>query len=556
MKKVIGRGVITIPEMIERGAREFHNRPALIKRQGNTYIVTTYSEMAEEVESIANALVSMGLRPSQRVAILGTNSPEWAKAYLSILKAGGVCVPLDSLLTQNEIIHLLMDSGARFAFISNKFIDAILEKTDAFEVDKNLIILEEKSISKLIEIGRNKSMPNAHTPPSLDDTASIIYTSGTTGNPKGVMLTHRNIISDCAACYEAVGILEDEHFLSVLPMHHTLECTAGFLLPLYSGCRITFARSLRSKYIIEDLKASRATVMIGVPLLFQKMLEGIYRAVDRQPISKRLAFKAMLNSVKVAERAGVKWMGRRIFKGLREKAGLGAIKFFIVGGAPIREQIIREFRYLGINVLQGYGLTEASPVLTLNPVDNPKDKSIGRPLPTVKVKVVEPNNEGMGELSFKGPMIMKGYYKNITATKDVLTDDGWLLTGDMGFIDEDGYCYISGRAKNLIVTPAGKNVYPEELEASLIESRYILEAMVYGNPIYTGGEEVRAVIVPDYEKIGADKDVMETISREVRAINASLAGYKRIKGFILRDEELPKTATKKIKRHLVKIDTL
>lgn len=558
------RGIYTIPEVLERSASSFGKRPALIKRTEKGDVVTTYEDLFEDVKLLARGLLKHGLKFGDKVAILGSNSPEWGKAYLATATVRGICVPLDSLLTRNEINHLLADSRVKVAFVATKFLDWVMERDSNFPGPEKIVILDWErgkppsgtmTIDQLMRDGEKG--PTIESSPSLEDMCAIIYTSGTTGRPKGVMLSHKNLISDCAACYQAVDI-RDDHFLSVLPMHHTFECTAGFLLPLYSGCTVTYARSLKSKYIIEDLRASKATVMLGVPLLFQKMLEGINRGISKQPVLKRGVVRALMNAVKTGEKIGAKNLGTTLFKGLREKAGLGHLRLLVVGGAPIRPQIPRDFRRLGLKMLQGYGLTEASPVLTLNTEHASKDDSIGKPLPGVEVKVIDPNEDGVGELAFRGPMVMKGYYKNDKATKQVLTEDGWLLTGDLGWVDRQGYCYISGRGKNLIVTSAGKNVYPEELESILVESPYILEAMVYGKPLPTGGEEVRAIIVPDYETIGqhykkglAEQEIRRLISKDVKRVNQNLSSYKRIKGFLIRDEEFPKTSTRKIKRHLV-----
>ena len=560
------RGIFPIPEIVRRGAEEFGSRPALIKRTSRGDEITTYDDLFRDVKLVARGLRDLGVGQGDKVALLGHNSPEWAKAYLGTSLASATCVPIDSLLTQNEITHLLGDSSARVAFVSTRFLDLILDSLLGLHSLRHIIVTDweegkppEGAIPWKEFLKRGDRASGLGDGPDLDSLAAIIYTSGTTGRPKGVMLTHKNIVSDCAACYQAVKI-GHERFLSVLPMHHTFECTAGFLLPLYSGCTITFARSLKSKYIIEDLKASRATVMLGVPLLFQKMLDGIKRGVEKAPYRKRLAFNAMMRIVKAGEKVGRDHLGRIFFRGLREKAGLGDLRYLIVGGAPVRAQIPRDFRRLGIMMLQGYGLTEASPVLTINPEEAPKDTSIGKPLPGVEVKVVDPDDNGVGELAFRGPMVMKGYYNAPKATREGLTDDGWLLTGDLGWIDQNDYCYISGRSKNLIVTPAGKNVYPEEIEAILCDSPHILETMVYGKPLPTGGEEVRALIVPDYETIGelyrgplSESEINGLISKDVKRVNNMLAGYKRIKSFKIRDEEFPKTSTRKIKRHLIQV---
>ncbi len=556
---------MTLPEMAAGSFRKFSDRPALVARDPGGDRIITYRELGARVNAMARGLVKTGLRAGDRCVILGPNSPEWALAYLSVTTVGGVCVPIDSLLSENEIRRLIADSKAKTAFVAPKFLDCVLDTGRGFPVPDHIIAMAHNPGSLPDQVMDMEAMESKGTSRiklpkiKLEDVAAIIYTSGTTGSPKGVMLTHKNIVSDVVACSQAVS-LGREMFLSVLPMHHTFECTAGFLLPIYSGCAITFARSLKSRSILEDLKASKATVMLGVPLLFQKMIEGIFRAVSKKSAVQRAAFKTIMAMVKAGERAGKSDLGVKLFRNLREKAGIGHLRFLVAGGAPLMAWIPREFRRLGLPMIQGYGLTEASPVLTINPLDAPVDRSIGKLLPGVQVKILNKDASGVGELAFKGPMVMKGYYKNKQATEEVLDREGWLRTGDLGYMDESGYIYICGRAKDLIVTPAGKNVYPEEIEAELNRSPFILESMVYGKPTKTGGEIVEALIVPDFETIGehvgrknlTDEYINSLVAKEVKRVNQQMASYKRIKGFTLREEELPKTSTRKIKRHLIK----
>ncbi len=556
----------SIPEMVAQSAQRWPDRPALAQRAPEWSL--TYGELDRLITHLARGIKELGLKRGERCALLGPNSIYWGAAYVAVQRAGGVCVPLDSLLSENELRLLLADAKVRLAFVAPRFLDCVLETHRGFPGPKAIVCLGPERrgevpdgvvpFEEVVERGERSKVKLQ--PAGMDQNAAIIYTSGTTGNPKGVMLSHRNFIADAKACSQAVEIGR-ERFISVLPIHHTFEFTAGFILPLLTGCSVTYARSLKSRYIIEDIRASKATVMLGVPLLFQKMMEGLLRAVERQPLPKRMAFRATLKAVHTAERMGRPWLGRRLFKGLREKAGLASLRMLIAGGAPLPPKVPRFFRWLGFLMLQGYGLTEASPVLTINPPDAPKDESIGKPLPGVDVRILNPDEDGVGELAFRGPMIMQGYLNNEEATREVLSADGWLRTGDLGYRDHDGYLYVCGRAKNLIVTPAGKNVYPEEIENEINQSPYILESMVYGRQLPSGGEEVCAVIVPDYEAIGElmgkkhmDEGAVKGLcDKEIRRINQGLASYKRIKSYTIRDEELVKTSTKKIKRHLAKV---
>ncbi|MBW1938469.1 MAG: AMP-binding protein [Deltaproteobacteria bacterium] len=557
------RGV-TLPEMVRLSADEFGSQPALIAREPQGDRAITFGELGNKVESLARGLVDYGLKKNANCAILGPNSPEWAVAYLATTSAGGICVPIDSQLSENEILHLMADAKVAMAFVAPEFLDCVLDTSKSFLKPKQVIALaldnkdiqgDAISFEELASKGQQARDPLPQTVP--EDVAAIIYTSGTTGSPKGVILTHGNIVSDITACYKAMEF-KQEHFLSILPMHNSFECTAGFLMPIYSGSTITFAQNQKSRGVLEDLKASRATVILGGPLLFQEMLEEIYEAIRRVPAAETAA-NILLQTVKMCERLGMKNLGTLFFKDVREVVGIDSLRFLVACGAPLMPKIPREFRFLGIKMLHGYGLAEASPVLTFNPVDKPVDESIGTLLSGVEVRILKPDETGVGEFAFKGPMIMKGYYKGPEATQEVLDSDGWLKTGDLGYQNEKGYLCICGRAKNLIVTPAGKNIYPEEIESGINQSPFVLESIVY---YHNKGseEEVRAVIVPDYKAICenshgrhlSDQEVHKLISKVVKIANKTLAPFKRVTSFTLIDKELPKTSTKKIKRHIFK----
>ncbi len=578
----------TIPELLTQAGTQYASLPALTALDVPGGRTITFAELLSDVQQLARGLARLlGVSRGTHVAIIGKNSPEWAKAYLAISMAGGINVPVDPLLSENEIRQLLAGGKVEAVFADPKFIDILTDSPLGEHEQYRLVSLERESshnkppkdgdapedlsvhttvhtIDELHRAGSNASETITLPEPDSSDTAAIIFTSGTTGSPKGVVLTHSNIVSDVIACEHAIsGHLEigNERFLSVLPVNHMFECTAGFLLPIYMGCHITYARSLRSRYLMEDIRSSGTTVMLGVPLLFQKMVEGIHRAVEKAPLVRRKMFYSVMAMVKAGEKVGKFNLGRTLFRSLREKAGLGSLKFFISGGAALPFFVSQEMNRLGLTILQGYGLTEASPVLTINPADAPRNETIGPPLPGVQVRVLDPSPEGIGELAFKGPMIMKGYYHDDETTARVL-HDGWLATGDIGFVDQDGFVHVCGRSKNLIVTAAGKNVYPEEVEAELNRQPFILETMVYGRQKgNTAGEDVCCVVVPDFEKIAEDfpdrvlseTEVQELISQDVKRANALIAPYKRVKDFKIFNEELPKTSTRKIKRHLVNV---
>jgi long-chain acyl-CoA synthetase len=573
---------LSIPEMFDCSAEQHSSSVAMRYFIEGRFPDITYAELKRRVDAFAQGLARLGFSPGEKVALLSENRPEWGVAYLGVLKLGGVTVPLDPQSKAPELSHIVRESGARVAVVSAKYAADLEEiATNLAELD-TIIHMDEVSGAVVEETGEEKevafktislqeltagvSEPGAAFPRvDPEELATLIYTSGTTGQSKGVMLTHRNIMSDIAALHEAVKLYPTDNFLSVLPLHHTFECTCGFLTPLSEGAMITHSRSLKSRELLEDIKHNRVTILLGVPLLFEKMLAGLLKAVERKPASARALLKTGFAGVRVVKKLLHYDAGTQVFKGLREKAGLSSLRLMISGGAPLPPEIAEGFTTLGIKFLQGYGLTETSPVLTLNPEESPKPASIGKPLPGVEMKIVDPDGNGIGELVARGPMIMKGYYDNAPATSEVLRG-GWFYTGDSGWVDEEGYYYVAGRIKDVIVTPAGKNVYPEEVEFTLAKSPYVLEVLVLGKPASEAGshrvrgEEVQAIIVPDYEyfdqaaqeqgTIFDEGKIEATIREEVAKRCAEIADYKRVKYFTLREEEFEKTSTRKIKRYL------
>jgi long-chain acyl-CoA synthetase len=341
-----------------------------------------------------------------------------------------------------------------------------------------------------------------------------------------------------------------------LPLHHTFESTCGFLTPLTNGCTVVYARSLKSKQIIEDIGTSRATVMIGVPLLWENMYQAMRRKINAAPLVRRVLFQTLFSLSDAGWRLNRRW-GRTLFASLRKKAGLSSVRLFVSGAAAMPPHIVRFFVLLGFDFIQGYGMTETSPVATAHRPDDIRFDTVGRPITGVEVRIDNPNQAGIGEVLVRGDNCTSGYRGNPEATADLLKD-GWLHTGDLGKM-QDGHLQITGRAKNLIVSAAGKNIYPEELEEKLLISNYILEAVVFGRAKEgRQGEEVRAILVPDLEQFRSefgldpekpDRDQVMAKLKEVMAeVNERVAGYKRISGFAMQFEELEKTSTKKVKR--------
>jgi len=551
---------LTIPQMLKRSDRRFSDSIALSAWKDEKFYSITYAELENKVALLARGLKGSGITKNDRVGIVSENRPEWGISYLGILGAGGIVVPLDPLLKCSEMEALIRDSGMKGLVTSGKFLADLIEIKKKLPGLDFLVCMDEKkekgifSFSEILDKGKqNKSELTEVSP---EDTAVIIYTSGTTGKSKGVMLSHRNIMSDVWGTKKALALYPEDNFLSLLPLHHTFECTAGFLIPLSGGSRVTYARSLKSKEILEDVKNSGVTIILGVPLLYEKLFTGLRKNIQKKSFLTRTFFKLSFNFVKTFKKLSGINLGKLLFKGLREKAGLSSLRILICGAAPLPSIIPECFDLLGIKFLQGYGLTETSPVLTLNPHDKPKYSSVGLPIPGAEIKIFEPDKDGVGEILAKGDMVMKGYYNNPEETEKVLKN-GWLYTGDLGWKDRDGYFYIVGRKKNVIVSSAGKNIYPEEIENQLIQSPCILEALVLGKKV-SGGEEVEAVVVPNLEyiqQLHGDKTPDEEklrllMKQEIEKCCEGIADYKRVKHFQIRKEEFEKTSTRKIKRFL------
>lgn len=550
-----GLGLITIKGMLARSAGLYPYKTALQMRRGEEFYRLTYRELKERADQLSAGLAHRGIGHGDRVAILGENCPEWVESYFAVTGMGAVGVPLDSQLKPQEIRHILTDSEAKALIVSNNYAETAAEALEGLPGIKHVFSMND--LSRIYEPAEPRTLKRQV---QLEDLAVIIYTSGTTGSSKGVMLTHGNIMADVDAGYQTFRFDHHDTFISVLPLHHTFEATGGMLVPLYAGASITYARSLKPKEIIADIRDAQCTIMMGVPLLFEKIYLGIRRGVREKDWLTRVAFAASNGVVKSIKSVTGRRAGGKVFRTLRDKAGMGSLRLMVSGGAALNVEVAKGFETLGFDLVQGYGLTETSPILTVNFIKDPDHASVGPAIPGVELKIMDPDANGIGEIATKGPNLMQGYYKNPAATQAVMRE-GWFLTGDLGYIDGRGCLFITGRAKNVIVSAAGKNIYPEEVEAQLSKSPYIAEVLVIGemNP-QTGREEVHAMIYPASEafdeysvkhKVKVDEALVERILKEeVRRECANLADYKRVKHFSIREEEFPKTTTKKIKRYL------
>jgi long-chain acyl-CoA synthetase len=545
--------VSDIRDLFLKSTEKYPRKIALQFKRAGRWEGIGYGELRLAVEQAACGLAALDLKPQEcKLAIIGDNRPEWAVGFLAAACTGIVCVPLDKDLKETEIRNILQLSGARALLGDAKHmsmilalrkqlpaLDYVLNMDDAPSGDGILTFHDLKRLGKEhMASGRSEFRDRAVRPEYL---LSILFTSGTMGNPKGVMLTHRNIASNIMDAVKWVDLRTEDRFLSVLPVHHSYECTHGFLLALYRSATISYAENLRR--VAENLAETRSTAMLGVPLLWHSMYRKIESGMEAGGLWK-------VNAARKAANFTEKFFGwsirRTLFSKVHEKFG-GCLRILISGGAAIDPSIAKGFRELGIEFLQGYGLTESAPILAVNRNRAFRDASAGLPLPTVEIKIAED-----GEILARGPNIMQGYYNNPEATREALCD-GWLRTGDLGYVDADGFLYIRGRKKTVIVTPGGKNIYPEEVEAEILKSPYISECLVLGRGDEQGQEfAIEAIVVPETGSFsGLERAHIEMImQKEVRDRCRNLAPYKRIARIKVSFEELEKTTTRKVKRYL------
>lgn len=538
------KAIFNIGEIFERGVSLNPDKLAL-KKGETTY---TYMQLKAATIKLKNHLLHLGFKKGQKCAVIGDNRPEWAIAYLGIVRAGLVVVPMDRLLSEAEILHIIRTSESRGVIVAESYLDKIEAVKNELEHLEHVILMED-----LARLPAQKDVTPSKGDP--DELAVLIFTSGTTGTSKAVMLSHRNVISNLQAVDKMIKITTEDTLVSIIPMHHTFEATAGFLYPLFQGSAIYYPKGLKPRDILETMKEANVSCLIAVPLLFEKFLAAVHRKVASASVPTKLVFNAISGIGSV-----IKFLRKPLFARVRKEMGLGNLRIACAGGAALTEKVARGLELFAIPLIQGYGLTETAPVLTVNPLERPRNTSVGLPIPGVEVKIVDTDESGIGEIVARGPNVMLGYYKNEEATRAVIRD-GWFYTGDLGYIDGDGYVYITGRKKSLIVTQTGKNIYPEELEEQLIKSQWIKEVLVIPRIDHeTRKELICALIFPDYElleeySISSDitlheEDIRNILKEEIHKLNENLPVYKRITQFEVREEEFPKTTTLKIKRHM------
>ncbi len=548
----------------------YSKRTAYEEFKKENYISYSYRRVRREVLAFAGYLKKRGFNRDSRLGILAKNSIYWPIAYYTGQVLGIPVVPLDPLLAPRDNIHFLRHAGADILFTdSDIFQQMDLEIAPNLNIKEVILsngkVYEQKGVSSIENIIKdNSAAPPAAVTKELeikrDDPALIIYTSGTTGSPKGVVLSHGNILHQVDAIPRIIEFKEDDVFIGILPLFHMFPSTTSMLAPFNSGSKVVFLNSLKATNIVKVMKEKKVTIMIGVPALFESLKRAIERNIGNASIFKRAFINTSRGISKVASAINI-GSPALLFKSLKNKAGMKKLRLMVSGGAPLMPRTGEFFRMLGIEFIQGYGLTETSPVLTVNYRTGAGLESVGRPLEGVDIRLKDKNKEGIGKIEVKGENVMKGYYDNTAATEKVM-DGQWFKTGDMGYVDQKGCLYIKGRNKNIIVSSAGKNIYPEEIEELIQQSSYILEIMVYGRRISpeNPAEKVGAFIYPDYNmldiyfkrnKIEETSDnIKKTIKKEVKKYTKDLPAYKKIKNIKIQSEEFQKTTTRKIKRYL------
>lgn len=554
--------ISSIQDMLLRSAKEYSDKIALEDLTDYPIPKVTYKELRDFVFRFGKALNEIGLKERDHIAVIGENRVQWGITYLTAMTFGLVIIPIDKNLTTNEILNIIHESDAKAIVFSNTFKEMLLEKKSSLMKLKYLISMDDdKSTDENYSMLELIEKQNAYVDklPEIDpsEMAEIIFTSGSLGRAKGVMLSQKNLAANLMAMTSMIKIGPEDRFLSVLPIHHTYECTCGFLCPIYAGASAHYARSLKT--VVDDLQKVKATILLGVPLLYDKMFKRIYKGIQEDKIKSKIV-PPLVKLTNIADAIGWKSAKKIIFGELHNKFG-GSIRLFIAGGAAPDPKVAKGLREFGFNFVQGYGLTETSPIVALNRLYAFKDNAAGLPLPGVQIKINNPDADGVGEIFIKGDNVMLGYYKNPQLTQEAF-ENGWFKTGDLGFFDEDGFLHIAGRKKNVIIANNGKNVFPEEIEDLLNRSPFIQECMVYGEKDEKHDEVIAAQIVTDAEAFieYSEKNnvqitpelVNNIISEEIKKVNKELANYKQIRKFYIRDTEFEKTTTQKIKRYLVK----
>ena len=556
----------TVKEFFTRSIDKYKDRPCILEKTDHKepYKTITYKEFGEDVIALGTAMIKLLNLKDKKIIIVGETQYGWYISYMATLCGVGIAVPVDRELPYNELENVVRRSKAAAIIYSPKkeedikkikenvpeieyFIEMKSDKPlEGKEVGINYLVSSGK---KIVESGDNSYIDIEINP---DEFKVLLFTSGTTSNSKGVMLCNRNLAENINAVNAYVKLYPTDRLFSVLPLHHTYESTIGFLLPIALGCSVAVCEGLR--YIVPNLQEAKPTAVLTVPLL----VESIYSKIN-ETIKKSHKEKLVNSMIHVTN--GLKSVGidikKKVFKEIYDNLG-GNIRIIVSAAAPIDKKVGNWLEDIGIMFLQGYGLTETAPISALTPEYKPKVGSAGKAIVQAEIKVNNPNENGEGEIMIKSPTLMLGYYEDEEATKEVIEPDGFFHSGDIGYIDEEGYIYITGRSKNVIVTQNGKNIYPEEIELLLSKIPEIQECMVYGKEVEGEKELIISVkVIPNMEEIEnlhgkdlSEEEIHKIIWNKIKEVNKSLTSYKAIKNLEIKHDEFAKTTTMKIKRYV------
>ena len=551
----------TIPEMFDITTERYPDRACFTDFEGpnGAKNTLTYRQAHEKIVQLSKWLAANGVKHRDRVAVTGKNSPEWAVVYLAALYAGAIVCPLDYALKIEEQENLLSVAEPKYLFVDDEKYQRYIEKSASYKVyalspkyqDKyvyNLSTDEDPEIKRLEE----------------NETAAILFTSGTTGKPKGVMLSHKNLVSDCYIAQTHMPIYHTDVFYALLPIHHAYTMLAVFIETISVGAEVVFGKSMAVNRLMHELKEGKITMLLGVPMLFNKLIQGIMKGVKEKGAFVYGLIRFLMGISYFVKKMFKVNPGKKMFKSVLEKANLATIRIAICGGGPLAKSVFKLYNEMGIDFVQGYGLTETSPIIALNPVQHFKIESVGKYfVDYMQMKILDPNEDGVGEIAVKGPMVMQGYYNMPTETSLMFTEDGWFKTGDLGWLDSENYLMLSGRVKNMIVTEGGKNVYPEEIEDKFQLQSDVQQITVQGYIAdeVKKSEELEALIYPAddlFKRLGVERDgadatvVYNEIKKDVEEVNKTLLPYQRITKITILEKPLEMTTTLKVKRNYKK----
>ena len=557
----------TVKEIFKRSIEKYKDNIYILERPNHDHKAKfeefTYERFGNDAINLGTGLMKYLNLSNERIIIIGENTYYWYVSYFSILCGVGIAVPVDKELPNNEIENVIKRSHAAAVIYSKKKKDAIDKIKDNLPMVKYFIEMNSDDGVQGRDVGiehviaEGKKLTDAGNTEYMDveidpeEFKFLIFTSGTTSQAKGVMLCHRNLAENVNAVSKYVKIYERDRFFSVLPLHHTYESSIGALLPFANGSSVAICGGLR--YIVPDMQEAKPTAMLAVPLLVESLYKKINQSIEKS--GKAGLVNSMIHLTNALKSVGID-IKRKVFKEIYDNLG-GNMRIIVSAAVPIDKKIGKWVQDIGIEFLQGYGLTETAPIAALTPECDPRVGSVGLPVNCAQIKIHNPNENGEGEIWIKSQTLMLGYYEDEEATKEVV-HDGWFNSGDIGYQDKDGYVYVTGRSKNVIVTQNGKNIYPEEIELLLSKIPEIQECMVYGKEVEGEKELIISVkVIPNMEEIEklhgkdlSEEEIHKIIWNKIKEVNKGLTSYKAIKNLEIKHDEFAKTTTMKIKRYV------